>query len=91
MKPSGRIQVENAKHDGRWEAAYDSQSNSVVPDDFQAELDKSPAAQSFFAALDSANRYAILFRLQTAAKVETRARRIREFISMLEKGDKLHQ
>lgn len=90
MKPSGLREVERAKQDGRWEAAYDAQSKASVPEDFQAELDKTPAARAFFAALNSVNRYAILFRLQTAKKPETRAKRIREFIEMLERGEKLH-
>jgi len=90
MKAAGREAVESAKQDGRWEAAYDSPSNATVPDDFQAELDKNAEAKAFFATLNSTNRYAILIRIQTAKKAETRARRIEQFISMLEKKEKLY-
>ena len=90
MKPAGLRAVEAAKQDGRWDAAYDSQRNATVPDDFQAELDKHPEARAFFATLNSANRYAILYRLQTAKKAETRAKRIRQFIEMLEKKETFH-
>jgi uncharacterized protein YdeI (YjbR/CyaY-like superfamily) len=67
-----------------------SQNSSSVPEDFRAELEKSPKAKSFFATLDSANRYAILYRLQAAKKPETRLRRIRKFIEMLERSGKFH-
>lgn len=90
MKPSGLREVELAKQDGRWERAYTSQSNSVIPADFQAALDQSPAAQAFFVKLNSANRYAFLFRIQTAKKAETRAERIKKFVAMLERGEALH-
>lgn len=90
MKPSGLREVEAAKRDGRWEAAYDSQSKSSIPADFQAALDQNPAAQAFFATLNSSNRYAFLFRIQTAKKAETRTERIRKFIEMLALGEKLH-
>ena len=90
MKPAGLAAVESAKQDGRWDAAYDSASTISVPDDFQAELDKNPPAQAFFATLNSTNRYAILFRIQTARKAETRTKRIQEFIRMLERQEKLY-
>ena len=90
MQPAGLQAIEKAKQDGRWDAAYDSQSKATVPDDLQAELDRNPQAKAFFATLNSVNRYAILFRIQTAKKVETRARRIQHFIQMLEKNEKLH-
>jgi uncharacterized protein YdeI (YjbR/CyaY-like superfamily) len=90
MQPAGLKAVESAKLDGRWQAAYDSFSRASVPDDFQLELDKNPQAKVFFATLNQQNRYAILFRLQTAKKPETRAKRIRQFIDMLEKNEKLH-
>ncbi len=90
MKPAGLLAIEKAKQDGRWEAAYDSQSKATVPEDFQAELDGNPKAKEFFAALNSVNRYAILFRIQTAKKAETRGKRIHQFIQMLEKGEKIH-
>jgi uncharacterized protein YdeI (YjbR/CyaY-like superfamily) len=90
MQAAGREEVEKAKRDGRWEAAYDGQKSATVPSDFQAELDRHPQAKAFFATLNSANRYAILWRLQTAKKAETRERRMRQFLEMLEKGEKLH-
>ena len=90
MKPAGLKAVEAARQDGRWEAAYSSQKNISVPDDFQAALDKNKKAKSFFATLNSANRYAILFRIATAKKPETRARRIQQFMEMLGRGEKLH-
>jgi uncharacterized protein YdeI (YjbR/CyaY-like superfamily) len=90
MRAAGLREVEAAQQDGRWEAAYDSQSNATVPDDFQAELDKHPEAQAFFSTLNSANRYAILFRIQTAKKAETRSRRIQQLIEMLARQEKLH-
>ena len=71
-------------------AAYDSPSRSAVPDDFQAALTVNPRAYEFFQALDRANRYAILFRIQTVKKAETRARKIREFIAMLARHEKIH-
>jgi uncharacterized protein YdeI (YjbR/CyaY-like superfamily) len=90
MKPAGLKAIESAKHDGRWHAAYDSQSRATVPSDFQAALESNPEANAFFATLNSANRYAILFRIHTAKKPETRAKRIQEFIGMLERHEKLH-
>jgi len=83
MQQAGIRQVELAKADGRWEAAYESQSKVTVPTDFQSELDKNQRAKDFFSTLDSRNRYAILFRIQTAKKPETRSARIQKFIEML--------
>lgn len=90
MKAAGLAAVDAAKKDGRWDAAYDSQSRASVPEDLQAELDRTPKAKAFFETLNSVNRYAILFRIQTAKKSETRARRIEQFIQMLEKGEKIY-
>ncbi|MGH9613787.1 MAG: YdeI/OmpD-associated family protein [Bryobacteraceae bacterium] len=90
MKTAGFNAIEHAKKDGRWEAAYDSQSAAAVPVDLQAALDKNARAKSFFATLDSHNRYAVLFRIHTAKKAETRAKRIQKFVEMLEKHEKLH-
>lgn len=90
MKPAGMKAVETAKQDGRWEAAYSSQKNISVPEDLQSALDKNKRAKAFFATLNSTNRYAILFRIQTAKKAETRARRIQQFIEMLARGEKLY-
>lgn len=90
MRPAGLAEVEAAKADGRWQAAYAGQRTAEVPEDLQYELDRSEAAREFFATLDSANRYAILYRLQEAKKPETRERRLRKFIAMLERGEKIH-
>ena len=90
MRPAGLVEVEAAKADGRWEAAYAGQRTAEVPEDLQRELDRSQSAREFFATLDSANRYAILYRLQEAKKPETRERRLRKFIAMLERGEKIH-
>lgn len=90
MKPAGLAAIERAKKDGRWDAAYESQKSAAVPADLQKELDDNPKAGAFFAALNSVNRYAILFRLHSAKKPETRARRLRQFIEMLEKGERIY-
>jgi len=90
MKPSGLEAIEKAKKNGRWEAAYDSPSRATVPPDFQAALDGNPQAAAFFKTLDGANRYAILWRIQTVKKAETRARKIEHFIGMLERKEKIH-
>ncbi|MBW8877297.1 MAG: YdeI/OmpD-associated family protein [Acidobacteria bacterium] len=90
MRPAGLQAVERAKQGGQWDAAYDAQSRATVPPDLQAELDKNQDAKDFFATLNSQNRYAILFRIQTVKKAETRAKRIREFIAMLKRKEKLH-
>jgi uncharacterized protein YdeI (YjbR/CyaY-like superfamily) len=90
MQPAGVAAVERAKANGQWDAAYDSHRTAAVPPDLQKALDASPKAKAFFATLNSANRYAILWRVQTAKKAETRARRIEQFIEMLETGKKLH-
>jgi uncharacterized protein YdeI (YjbR/CyaY-like superfamily) len=90
MKAAGLKAIESARQDGRWEAAYDSQSKATMPEDFQAALDQNAKAKAFFATLKSVNRYAILFRIQTAKKAETRIKRIRQFIEMLEKHETIH-
>jgi uncharacterized protein YdeI (YjbR/CyaY-like superfamily) len=90
MQPAGITEVERAKADGRWEAAYEPQSTATVPDDLQRELDANPRAAAFFESLDSRNRYAILYRLQDAKKPETRARRLARFVAMLGEQRKLH-
>jgi uncharacterized protein YdeI (YjbR/CyaY-like superfamily) len=90
IRPAGLAEVEAAKADGRWEAAYAGQRTAEVPVDLQRELDGNEAARKFFAALDGANRYAILYRLEDAKKPETRARRLRKFVGMLERGEKIH-
>jgi uncharacterized protein YdeI (YjbR/CyaY-like superfamily) len=90
MRPAGLAEVERAKADGRWANAYDSPSTAVAPGDLLAALEAHPEAQAFFETLNSANRYAIIWRLQTAKKAETRERRLRQFIEMLERHEKLH-
>jgi uncharacterized protein YdeI (YjbR/CyaY-like superfamily) len=90
MRPAGLVEVERARADGRWEAAYEPQSAAQVPDDLQRELDARPGAARFFASLDSRNRYAILYRLQDAKRPATRARRLAEFVAMLEEHRKLY-
>ncbi|WEF32033.1 YdeI/OmpD-associated family protein [Pseudoduganella chitinolytica] len=90
MRPAGLKEIERARADGRWDAAYDSVSQATVPPGLQMALEANPAAQAFFATLDSRNRYAILHRLQTAKKPETRARRLEQFVQMLARGEKLH-
>jgi uncharacterized protein YdeI (YjbR/CyaY-like superfamily) len=90
MRPAGLKAIEAAKQDGRWDAAYESQKNISIPDDFQSALDKNPKAKAFYATLNSVNRYAILFRIHNAKRAETRTRRIRQFVEMLENGEKLH-
>jgi uncharacterized protein YdeI (YjbR/CyaY-like superfamily) len=91
MRPAGLREVERAQADGRWDAAYDPQSAIAVPEDLQRALDANPSAQAFFATLDSRNRYAILYRIQTAKKAETRAARIHKFVAMLAQGQKIYQ
>jgi uncharacterized protein YdeI (YjbR/CyaY-like superfamily) len=88
MRPAGLEQVELARKDGRWEAAYEPQSSTTVPKDLRQELDRNPAARVFFEGLDRANRYAILYRLQEAKRPETRARRLAAFVALLEQGKK---
>lgn len=90
MRPAGHAEIERAKADGRWDAAYDSPSNMQVPPDLQAELDARPAAAAAFAALNATNRYAILYRLHDAKRPETRARRLAQFVEQLERGETLH-
>lgn len=83
MAPAGLAEVEKAKADGRWIAAYAPQSKAEVPDDLQVALDAEPAAKAFFATLKGANRYAILYRIHDAKTEKTRAARIKKFVSML--------
>lgn len=90
MKPAGLKEIERAKLDGRWDAAYDSSSKATVPSDFQSALDGNARAKAFFGTLDSRNRYAVLFRIQTAKHAETRAKRISQFVLMLERHEKVH-
>jgi uncharacterized protein YdeI (YjbR/CyaY-like superfamily) len=89
MRPAGLAEVERAKADGRWDRAYEPVSRATVPPDLQKALDRNAKAKRFFATLNSTNRYAILFRVQTAKKAETRAKRIEQFVQMLGRGEKL--
>ena len=88
MQPSGLTQVDAAKADGRWDAAY-SQSDAV-PDDLQAAIDASPVASAFFPTLSSQNRFAIIFRTNSVKRAETRTRKITEFVAMLERGETIY-
>ena len=90
MRPRGLAQVEAAKADGRWDAAYAPASKAEVPADLQAALNQSPVAAAFFATLTGANRYAILYRIEAVKKPETRARKIADFVAMLERHETVH-
>jgi uncharacterized protein YdeI (YjbR/CyaY-like superfamily) len=90
MKPAGHKEIERAKQDGRWEAAYDPASAATIPPDFEKELNRHPKAKAFFKTLSRSNNYAILWRLHTAKKAETRAKRMGNIIEMLEKGEAFH-
>jgi uncharacterized protein YdeI (YjbR/CyaY-like superfamily) len=90
MRRAGLDEINRAKQDGRWDAAYSSASNATIPDDLLEALDANPKAKAFFATLNSRNRYAVLFRIQNAKKSETRAMKIAQFVEMLNNGEKLH-
>jgi len=91
MNSAGLEAIESAKKNGRWESAYDSPRAADVPEDLQKALDANPRARDFFQSLDKANRYAVLFRIQTVKKAETRSRKIREFVEMLARNERIHQ
>jgi uncharacterized protein YdeI (YjbR/CyaY-like superfamily) len=90
MMPAGLAEVKRAQADGRWEAAYAGQRTASVPEELQRALDSDPQASAFFATLDSANRYAIIYRVNEAKRAETRARRIEKFVAMLRAGETIH-
>lgn len=90
MRPAGLLEIERARQDGRWDAAYSSASTSTIPDDFQQALDANRKAKAFFATLNSRNRYAILFRIQNVKKAETRMKKIAQFIDMLNNEEKFY-
>lgn len=90
LRPAGLAAVERARQDGSWERAYDPQGNAAVPPDLHRELDRHPRARQFFETLNGVNRYAILYRVQTAKRKDTRARRIAKFVAMLEEGKTIH-
>jgi uncharacterized protein YdeI (YjbR/CyaY-like superfamily) len=87
MQPAGAAEMERAKADGRWEAAYAGPASIEVPDDLAAALAAEPKAQALFDALTSQNRYAVLYRVTTAKRADTRARRIADFVAMLARGE----
>lgn len=90
MMPAGLREIDTAKKDGRWDAAYGSQHTLTIPDDFHAELDRHPQAKAFFDTLNKVNPYAICFRIETAKKPQTRQARIETFLAMLARNEKLH-
>ena len=90
MKPAGLAEVEAAKKDGRWARAYAPPSAATLPDDFVRELNKNKKAKAFFETLNKRNTYPITFRLENARKPETRERRLREILAMLERGEKFY-
>jgi uncharacterized protein YdeI (YjbR/CyaY-like superfamily) len=90
MTVAGQAEIDAAKKDGRWMAAYDSPSKATLPEDFLAALRKNKKATAFFESLNKANRYAITYRLQTARKPETRQRRMATILAMLARGEALH-
>lgn len=90
MQAPGLAQVEAAKADGRWARAYDGARTSEVPEDLIAALDATPMAKAFFSTINASNRYAVLWRIQTAVKAETRARRIAQLVEMLARGETVH-
>lgn len=90
MQPSGLAEIERAKADGRWDAAYAGSKSIEVPDELRAALDAEPAAAAFFATLTSQNRYAILFRLHNVKKAETRTRNIEKYVGMLARGETIY-
>ena len=90
MQPAGLRAVEAAQRNGQWEKAYDSQGNTTMPEDLQAALDANDEAKQFYALLNSVNRYAILLRVHQAKKPETRAKRIQQFVAMLERHETIY-
>lgn len=90
MQPPGLAEVTRAKRDGRWERAYDGPRTATVPDDLAQALARNPRARAFFATLDGTNRFAILFRVQTASSAKTRAARIERFVELCARHETLH-
>jgi uncharacterized protein YdeI (YjbR/CyaY-like superfamily) len=90
MQPAGLSQVERAKTDGRWEAAYAGQAGMEVPADLDAGLAAAPEARAMFEILNSQNRYAVLYRIESAKRPETRTRRIEQFVDMLGRGETIY-
>lgn len=90
MLPTGLAEIDQAKADGRWAAAYAGQADASIPADFAAALAANPAAEKMFAELNAANRYSLLYRIETAKRSETRSRRIEQFVEMLARGETIH-
>ena len=90
MLPAGLAEIDQAKADGRWAAAYSGQAAATVPDDLAAALSANAAAEQMFASLNGANRYAVLYRIENAKRAETRSRRIDQFVEMLARGETIH-
>jgi uncharacterized protein YdeI (YjbR/CyaY-like superfamily) len=90
MRPSGHAQIDAAKADGRWAAAYEPQRRATVPEDFQRALDRNPEAKAFFETLKGVNRYSFLYRIQSVKRPETRQRKIEQFVTMLAEGRTFH-
>jgi uncharacterized protein YdeI (YjbR/CyaY-like superfamily) len=90
MRPAGLAEVERARGDGRWDAAYEGQRTARVPEELQRELDRDPRAREAFDGLDARNRYAIIWRINDAKRPETRARRVATYLDMLRRGERIH-
>ena len=90
MHAAGIAEIERARSDGRWQAAYHGSATIEVPGDLAAALDAEPAAKAMFASLSATNRYAVLYRIQDAKRPETRVRRIERFVAMLSRGETIY-
>ena len=90
MRPAGLTEVDRARTDGRWAAAYEGQRGAAIPDDLAHELDRDPKAAAAFAELDAQNRYSIVWRINDAKRPETRARRVAKYLDMLRRGERIH-
>jgi uncharacterized protein YdeI (YjbR/CyaY-like superfamily) len=90
MQLAGQTEIDRAKADGRWDSAYEGSRTIQVPDDLQLALNANPKAAAFFKILNSQNRYAVLFRISTAVKPETKAKRIETLVAMLARGEKIY-
>jgi uncharacterized protein YdeI (YjbR/CyaY-like superfamily) len=90
MRPAGLAEIDRARADGRWAAAYEGQRRATIPDDLARELDRDPKAAAAFAELDAQNRYSIIWRINDAKRPETRARRVAKYVDMLRRGERIH-
>lgn len=91
MRPAGLTEIDRARVDGRWAAAYEGQRAATIPDDLAHELDRDPKAAAAFAALDAQNRYSIVWRINDAKRPETRARRVANYLDILRRGERIHR